>query len=80
MDNVANKSGLRCISRRRLVNAAVVGLAFLAVTAGPAYAAGPVFAYVGSYTKDPPGGGNDNPVGLSVFRFDPDTGTLSVVQ
>lgn len=80
MDDVASKSGLRCISRRRLVNTAVFGLACLAVTAGPARAAGPVFAYVGSYTKDPPGGGNDNPVGLSVFRFDPDTGGLSVVQ
>jgi len=80
MGDVASKYGLPCISRRRLVNAAIVGLAFLAVTAGPARAAGLVFAYVGSYTKDPPGGGNDNPVGLSVFRFDQDTGALSVVQ
>src|SRR5215472_16946387 len=38
------------------------------------------FVYVGSYTKDPPGGGSNNPVGLSVFRFDPVTGSLSLVQ
>ncbi len=44
MDDVASKYGLPCISRCRLVNAAIVGLAFLAVTAGPARAAGPVFA------------------------------------
>lgn len=38
------------------------------------------FAYVGSYTKDPPGGGNDNPVGLSVFRVDPKSGEFTLVQ
>jgi len=38
------------------------------------------FAYVGSYTKDPPGGGSENPVGLSVFSVDPATGEFSLVQ
>jgi 6-phosphogluconolactonase len=38
------------------------------------------FAYVGSYTKDPPGGGNDNPVGLSVFRVDPKSGEFTLIQ
>lgn len=38
------------------------------------------FAYVGSYTKDPPGGGNDNPVGLSVFRIDPKSGEFTLIQ
>jgi 6-phosphogluconolactonase len=39
-----------------------------------------MLVYVGSYTKNPPGGGSNNPVGLSVFRFDPATGALSPVQ
>ncbi len=45
-----------------------------------ANATGPVFVYVGSYTKDPPGGGNNNPVGFSVFKFDPADGSLAQVQ
>lgn len=53
----------------------------LPVAAGRAAGAfGPMFVYVGSYTKNPPGGGSNNPVGLSVFRFDPATGALSPVQ
>ena len=40
----------------------------------------PIYVYVGSYTNDPPGGGSNNPVGLSVFRCDPTTGALSPVQ
>jgi 6-phosphogluconolactonase (cycloisomerase 2 family) len=39
-----------------------------------------IFVYVGSYTRDPPGGGSNNSVGLSVFRSDPATGALSPVQ
>ena len=38
------------------------------------------FAYVGSYTKNPPGGGSNNPIGLSVFRVSPGTGALSLIQ
>ena len=51
------------------------------IAAGPAVGtSGPMFVYVGSYTKDPPGGGSNNPVGLSVFQSDPGTGALSPVQ
>jgi 6-phosphogluconolactonase len=35
---------------------------------------------VGSYTKDPPGGGSNNPVAVSVFKFDPADGGLTLVQ
>jgi 6-phosphogluconolactonase (cycloisomerase 2 family) len=38
------------------------------------------FAYVGSYTKDPPGGGSDNPIGLSAFRIDPSSGEFTLIQ
>ena len=71
------------ISRRHALAAGAVGVAsmVLPVAAGRAAgASGPMFVYVGSYTKDPPGGGNNNPVGLSVFQFDPATGTLSPIQ
>ena len=40
----------------------------------------PTYVYVGSYTKKPPGGGSSSPVGLSVFRFDPQSGVLTPVQ
>jgi 6-phosphogluconolactonase (cycloisomerase 2 family) len=40
----------------------------------------PTYLYVGSYTKNPPGGGSNNPVGLSVFRFNPQNGALIPVQ
>src|SRR5215831_1249051 len=40
----------------------------------------PTYLYVGSYTKNPPGGGSNNPIGLSVFKFDAATGALSPVQ
>lgn len=40
----------------------------------------PTYVYVGSYTKNPPEGGTNNPIGLSVFRFDPKTGALIPVQ
>src|ERR1700722_14749036 len=49
-------------------------------TSRAAGASGSTFVYVGSYTKDPPGGGSNNPIGLSVFKFDPLTGALSPVQ
>jgi DNA-binding beta-propeller fold protein YncE len=42
--------------------------------------ANPIFVYVGSYTNDPPGGGNNNPIGISVFKFDPADGGLAPVQ
>ena len=71
------------ISRRRVLAAGALGVAslMLPVAAGRAVgASGPIFVYVGSYTKNPPGGGSNNPVGLSVLGFDPATGALSPVQ
>src|SRR5215470_3626250 len=71
------------ISRRRVLTAGAVGVASLALPIGVGRAAdtsGPMFVYVGSYTKYPPGGGSNNPVGLSVFKFDPSTGVFSPVQ
>ena len=76
-------SALFEISRRHVLAAGAVGVACLALPIAVGHAAdtsGPMFVYVGSYTKNPPGGGSNNPVGLSVFRFDPATGTLSSVQ
>ena len=40
----------------------------------------PTYLYVGSYTKNPPGGGSNNPIGLSVFGFNPQSGALIPVQ
>ena len=70
------------IQRRLLLmmtGAASIG-SLLLPQVGTHAAEGAMFVYVGSYTKDPPGGGNNNPVGLSVFRFDPATGALTPVQ
>jgi 6-phosphogluconolactonase len=83
MDAKPLNSALREISRRRVLTAGALGVASLVlpVAAGRAVgASGPMFVYVGSYTKNPPGGGSNNPIGLSVFRFDPATGALSAVQ
>jgi 6-phosphogluconolactonase (cycloisomerase 2 family) len=71
------------ISRRRALAGGALGVATLVFPVAVCRAAdtsGPMFVYVGSYTKNPPGGGSNNPVGLSVFRFDPATGGLSPVQ
>jgi 6-phosphogluconolactonase len=71
------------ISRRDALCAGALGVASMMLPAGAAQAAGssgPTFVYVGSYTNNPPGGGSNNPIGLSVFRFDPATGALSPVQ
>src|SRR3712207_7973411 len=39
------------------------------------------FAYVGTYTKDAPGGGGAaTPVGISVFAVSPGAGALSLLQ
>ena len=57
------------ISRRHAMSAGALGVAslMLPVAAGRAAgSSGPMFVYVGSYTKNPPGGGSENPVGLSV--------------
>jgi 6-phosphogluconolactonase len=71
------------IGRRDALCAGALGVAGLMLPVAAAQAAGSsglTFVYVGSYTKDPPGGGSNNPVGLSVFRFDPATGALLPVQ
>jgi 6-phosphogluconolactonase len=69
------------ISRRHLMIAGAASVA--GVLSSTVFAQGgelESFVYVGSYTKDPPGGGSENPEGLSVFKFDPKTGALSLVQ
>src|SRR5215469_12763669 len=71
------------IRRRHVLAAGAVGLAglvFPAIVGRAAVTAGSMFVYVGSYTKNPPGGGSNNPVGLAVFRFDPATGAIAPVQ
>jgi 6-phosphogluconolactonase len=67
------------ISRRHLMAIGAVSLVLPAV-ANAAGATGATYVYVGSYTKDPPGGGSNNPVGLSVFRLEPGTGKLTPIQ
>jgi 6-phosphogluconolactonase len=69
------------MSRRDVMKAGAAGVGMLALTgAAAAQAAAPIYAYVGSYTRNPPGGGTGNPVGLSVFRFEPANGALTLVQ
>jgi len=68
------------MQRRHLMVIGATGLMLPAAAAGAAGSSNTTFVYVGSYTKDPPGGGSNNPVGLSVFKFDPTTGALSPVQ
>lgn len=68
------------IRRRHLMAAGVVSTMLPAGMAKAADMTAPVFVYVGSYTKNPPGGGSNNPAGISVFRFDPAEGVLAPVQ
>ena len=71
------------INRRRPPVAGALGVVdiVMPVAAGKAASASaPMYVYVGSYTKDPPGGGSNNPIGLSVFQSDPATGALLPVQ
>ena len=71
------------ITRRHMLAAGAIGVASLVFPVAVGRAAeksGPMFVYVGSYTKNPPGGGSNNPMGLSVLKFDPATGALSPVQ
>jgi 6-phosphogluconolactonase len=68
------------LARRHVLAGGLGVAAFGFGTAMRAQEAKPTFVYVGSYTKNPPGGGSDNPVGLSVFRFDPANGALTPVQ
>jgi len=72
------------ISRRQFVMAgAMTAAGATALLALPELASGSPaegFVYVGSYTKDPSGGGSDNPVGLSVFRVEQPSGTFTLIQ
>ena len=71
------------ITRRHMLAAGALGVASLVFPVAVGRAAdtsGPMFVYVGSYTKNPPGGGSNNPIGLSVLKFDPAMGALSPVQ
>jgi 6-phosphogluconolactonase len=70
-------------ARRKMFAAGFAGATLLLLPNAAAFAADagkPTYVYVGSYTKNPPGGGSNNPIGLSVFRFDPQTGALTPVQ
>ena len=83
MDEHEVKSALPKVSRRGVLAVGALGVASLVLPVAAGRAAdtsGLMFVYVGSYTKNPPGGGSNNPVGLSVFGFDPATGALSPVQ
>jgi 6-phosphogluconolactonase (cycloisomerase 2 family) len=74
-------SAARPMQRRKVLATGFAGAALLVVPSAAPWAADkPTYVYVGSYTKDPPGGGSNNPIGLSVFRFDPQTGLLTPVQ
>jgi 6-phosphogluconolactonase len=76
----SDKPALPHIGRRQFIAAGAAGATAIAL---PTLAPGESeqsFVYVGSYTKNPPGGGSNNPVGLSVFQFDSDSGTLTPVQ
>jgi 6-phosphogluconolactonase len=71
------------VERRKVFTAGFAGAALLVLPDAEPRAADagkPTYLYVGSYTKNPPGGGSSNPIGLSVFRFDPQTGALTPVQ
>jgi len=76
-------AAMRHIGRRDVFVAGVAGAILVALPNADLWAADagkPVYVYVGSYTKNPPDGGSENPMGLSVFRFDPQTGALTPVQ
>ena len=68
------------LNRRHLMAAGLLSAVLPAGATQAADTAGPIFVYVGSYTKDPPGGGSNNPVGISVFKFNPADGGLTPVQ
>ncbi len=67
------------LTRRHVLAGGLGAAAFGFGTVMQAQEAKPTFVYVGSYTKNPPGGGSNNPVGLSVFRLDPRNGALTPV-
>jgi 6-phosphogluconolactonase (cycloisomerase 2 family) len=83
MDSKGFTSATWHIERRKMLAAGFAGATLLLLPNAAASAAEtgkPTYVYVGSYTKDPPGGGSNNPIGLSVFRLDSQTGALTPVQ
>jgi 6-phosphogluconolactonase len=83
MDEKGAISATWLIERRKVLGAGFAGVTLLVLFSAVLWGAEtgkPTYVYVGSYTKDPPGGGSNNPIGLSVFRFDPQTGALAPVQ
>jgi 6-phosphogluconolactonase (cycloisomerase 2 family) len=71
------------MERRAMLAAGLSGATLMALpnaTTSAAESSKPTCVYVGSYTKNPPGGGSNNPIGLSVFRFDAPSGALTPVQ
>ena len=82
MEPTSNQVARHRMSRRTMI-ALSLGATLLAAPSRVVHArdaGSATYVYVGSYTKDPPGGGSDNPFGLTVFKFDPTTGALSPVQ
>jgi len=83
MEGKGTTSAWRRMERRNVIATGVAGGALLVLPSASPWAADagkPTYVYVGSYTKNPPGGGSNNPIGLSVFRFDPQSGALTPVQ
>jgi 6-phosphogluconolactonase len=76
MDQIDNQR----LARRHVLAGGLGVAAFGFGTVMRAQEAKPTFVYVGSYTKNPPGGGSNNPVGLSVFRLNPTSGALTLIQ
>jgi 6-phosphogluconolactonase len=64
------------LARRDVLAGGIATLGF----AAQAQEAKPTFVYLGSYTKNPPGGGSNNPIGLSVFQLNPTNGALTLIQ
>ena len=81
---MVGKHSVACRNDRRKVLVlgllATTQLVFSKVRSQAADADKPTYLYVGSYTKNPPGGGSNNPIGLSVFRLNPQSGALVPVQ
>jgi len=64
MDEKPVNSVLPEVSRRRVLAVGALGVASLVFPVAGGRAAdtsAPMFVYVGSYTKNPPGGGSNNP-------------------
>jgi 6-phosphogluconolactonase len=83
MDGKGATSASWHIERREMLAAGFSGATLMVLPSATTWAADankPTYVYVGSYTKDPPGGGSNNPIGLSVFHFDSQSGALTLVQ